>query len=194
MVRAVIFDFFGVLVTEGFKQFREEYFANDKPKDRQAIDLINQVDSGFIDGHEFKTKLAELAGVTSETVGELLGNNKPNKQLLDYIKNELKGHYKVSILSNSSEDYPHQLLGEDADLFDDILLSYKYGLLKPQQEIYELAAERLGVDTTECLFTDDSEGHCKGAERAGMKTIYYQNFSQFKTDLEQLLQSAPADN
>jgi len=195
MIKAIIFDFFGVLVTEGFKQFREDFFADDEQKDNQAIDLINQVDAGLINTADFTARLADLASIEPQKVSQMLGNNKPNQALLKYIHEELKGKYKLSILSNSSENYPSRLLeSEDMGLFDDILLSYRYGIVKPQQEIYELAAERLEVQTTECVFIDDSPGHCQGAQRAGMKTVHYQTFSLFKNELEAILKAAPTDN
>lgn len=188
MIKAVIFDFFGVLVTEGFKQFRETYFDNDETKEKQALDLMKQVDTGLIDENTFTTELASLADITPKKVHQLLGSNKPNRPLLDYINTELSGKYKIGMLSNSGDDYPARLLAkEDLDLFDDILLSYKFGIVKPQREIYKLAAKRLGVDPTECLFTDDSERHCSGAEQIGVRTIVYQSFPEFKRKLQNYL-------
>jgi len=188
MIKAVIFDFFGVLVTEGFKQFRENHFAQDKQKEQQALDLINRVDSGLMKTREFAIQLADLAGISINEVRQELGNNKPNKALINFISEQLKGHYKLGILSNSSENYPAQLLErEDLELFDDILLSYKQRVIKPQPEIYILAAERLGVQPSEVVFTDDSPGHSEGAKKTGMKSILYVSFPEFKKELEKLL-------
>ena len=188
MIKAVIFDFFGVLVTEGFKQFQENYFSDDKDKRQTAVDLINQVDSGDIPMDEFTSALAQLAGITPEDVQQQLGGNKPNKPLLDYIRNNIKDRYKIGILSNSSMDFPRQILSaEDIELFDNIVLSYRYGMVKPEPELYKLAAERLGVGASECIFIDDSPGHIEGAEAVGMKGIYYKDFPQTKKALEQLL-------
>jgi HAD superfamily hydrolase (TIGR01509 family) len=185
VIKAIIFDFFGVIVTEGFKQFRETYFSNDKLKEALALDLMKQVDSGLIDEMTFTDELANLANITPEKVHQLLGNNMPNQLLLSFIRKDLLGKFKIGMLSNSGDNYPDRLLAnEDLDMFDDILLSYKFGIVKPQQEIYELAAERLGIEPAECLFIDDSEGHCTGAEQAGMKSIFYQSFLQFKKDMQ----------
>ena len=79
------------------------------------------------------------------------------------------------------------LTPEDARIFDDIILSYRYRMVKPQVEIFELAAGRLGVKTTECLFVDDSQSHCVGARRAGMTAILYKDFPSFKKDIEAVL-------
>lgn len=185
MVKAIIFDFFGVIVTEGFKQFRETYFDNNKPKEAKALDLMRQVDSGLINEQAFTAELASLTNISPEKVHQLLGDNMPNQQLLSFIRKDLVGKFKIGMLSNSGDNYPDRLLAnKDLDMFDDILLSYKFGIVKPQQEIYELAAERLGLEPAECLFIDDSEGHCTGAEQAGMKTIFYQSFPQFKKDFQ----------
>lgn len=187
MIKAVIFDFFGVLVTEGFKQFLDNYFSDSKDKRQQAIDLVNQVDLGRISMDAFRTELGRLAGVTPEKVSEELGGNKPNKPLLSIIR-RLKDDYKISILSNSSMDFPRKFLdADDIDLFDDIILSYRHGVVKPDPEIYKIAATRLGVEPEECLFIDDSLGHIEGAESVGMKGIYYRDIIQLKKDLETLL-------
>lgn len=188
MIKAIIFDFFGVLVTEGFTQFRETYFAGDQNKYKQSLDLMKQVDSGLISEESFTNQIAELASTSRQKVNELLGDNIPNKYLLDFIRGELKERYKIGMLSNSGDDYPKRLLRrEDLDLFNDVLLSYKFGIVKPQLEIYKLAAERLGLTPTDCLFTDDSDGHCSGARQAGMQTITYKDFEQFKTELQEYL-------
>lgn len=193
MIKAVIFDFFGVLVTEGFKQFREDYFSEDEVKREEAVQLINQVDSGDIPMHSFTSQLAELAGITPEEVQKQLGGNKPNKPLLAYIAENLKGKYKIGILSNSSMDFPRQLLDqEDVELFDDIILSYRLGMVKPQPEIYKTAVSRLKINPGEAVFIDDSEGHVDGAKLVGMKGILYKDFPQMKNDL-QIILSAVAD-
>jgi len=194
MIKAVIFDFFGVLSTEGFRLFCDTYFPDNKDKRRQALELVTQHDAGSVTKDQYANGLAKLAGVSLEVVYEHMSANKPNKLLLDYIRKELKPKYKVSVLSNAGDNYISQVLNPaDLDMFDDIILSYQYGMVKPQVEIFELAAERLGVLTTECLFIDDSQSHCDGARRAGMKTIFYKDLFDFKKQIGKILSSV-ADN
>jgi putative hydrolase of the HAD superfamily len=147
-----------------------------------------QVDSGRLNTADFSRQLAALVGLSEEEVRKQLGNNVPNRPLLDFIGNRLKGKYKLGILSNSSEDYPGQLLDKiDYELFDDIVLSYKFKIVKPDPEIYKLAAHRLGVPPGEVIFIDDSYGHAEGARTAGMKAIFYNNFGQMKAELAKIL-------
>jgi epoxide hydrolase-like predicted phosphatase len=190
MIKAIIFDFFGVLVTEGFKQFRDTYFPDDAVKRRQSIVLFNKHDTALISREQLESSLADLAGIDQKVVTGYLGDNKPNTSLINYIRKELKTRYKIGVLSNSGDDYIRQMLApEDVKLFDDVVLSYKHGILKPQLEIFEMSAKRLEVKTDECIFVDDSSSHCKGARQAGMKAIFYQDFSQMKADLEEVLSS-----
>jgi putative hydrolase of the HAD superfamily len=101
----------------------------------------------------------------------------------------LKPTYKIGLLSNVSTNWiSEQLLTpEEMALFDDVVLSYKVGMTKPDPRIYKLAAEHLKVSETECLMVDDSENNCEGARAVGMQSICYQDFVQFKSELETLL-------
>ena len=54
-------------------------------------------------------------------------------------------------------------------------------------EIYLLAADRLGVETKECIFIDDRQRFCDAAEETGMKGIAYKSLAKLKKDLEPLL-------
>jgi len=124
----------------------------------------------------------------------LLDGREPNRPLLDYIREQLKPKYKVSILSNASQDYAKEYFDRaDYKLFDDILPSFAYDMPKPQAGIYKLAAQRLKVKPEKCVFIDDNQGHCDGAEAAGMRAIYFYNFGTFKKEFEKLL-AAGADD
>ena len=187
MIKAVIFDFFGVLVSEGFKKFCDFHFPNDPEKRRLATELVNRHDSGEITAKQFYADLAKLAGI-EYTESEALNTNLPNRELLDYIRQNLKSKYKLGVLSNSGDGYIYRMLDKpDVGLFDDVVLSYEHQLIKPQPEIFDLAAKRLKVDPAECVFIDDSPKHCEAAQSLGMKAIWYQDFNQMKSELEKIL-------
>jgi len=114
----------------------------------------------------------------------------PNREVLDYIKHELKPKYKIGIVSNVMADYLYLILSkDDLKLFDDVVLSYKAGVAKPESEIYELALRNLGVKPEEAVFIDDQERFVEAAKAVGMKGIYFQDFNQMKRDLEKALQT-----
>ncbi len=114
----------------------------------------------------------------------------PNKLLLTYTRTKLKPHYKIGIISNALADFiPEILSEEDINLFDDIVISHRVGVAKPEPAIYEISLGNLGVRADEAVFIDDIEIFCLAARSLGMQAILYEDFEQTKTDLEQLLTS-----
>ena len=193
MIKAIIFDFFGVLSTEGFKRFCDTYFPDDQVRRKQAIRLVTDHDAGLITKNEYAKGLAKLARVSLDIVAQNMGDNTPNDPLLAYIKRDLKPKYKISVLSNAGDDYISQILDPaDLAIFDDVVLSYRHGMVKPQKEIFEFAVRRLKVLPVEAVFIDDSVNHCAGAVAAGLKAVHYTDFPQMRIELEKLL--APDSN
>jgi HAD superfamily hydrolase (TIGR01509 family) len=61
------------------------------------------------------------------------------------------------------------------------------GLHKPQPEIFELGAERIGVAPADCVFVDDLRENCAGAEAVGMTAVLHRDTDETLTRLEELL-------
>ncbi len=59
------------------------------------------------------------------------------------------------------------------ELFDVIVDSSEVGLRKPDRQIYELTAQRLGVKPQSCLMVDDLIHNVAGAETTGMTGIHF---------------------
>jgi putative hydrolase of the HAD superfamily len=80
--------------------------------------------------------------------------------------------YALGLISNCSEDVAWNWAATElADYVDQAILSCSVGLRKPDRRIYELAAERLRVKTSECLFVDDRPDFIEGAIAAGMDAV-----------------------
>lgn len=194
MIKAIIFDFFGVIVTEGTGSFARTYYPSDQEKIALTQKLQDEVNLGLISYKDYAEGLARLAGVEVEVAQKYLEGHRPNLPLLDYIRHQSKAKYKIGMISNAGDDWVDEILAkEDAALFDDIVLSYKSGYIKPQPEIYELSLKNLGVDPAEAVFIDDIDRYCDAANAVGMKAILYKNFDQMKIELEAIL-AAGADD
>jgi HAD superfamily hydrolase (TIGR01509 family) len=191
MIRAIIFDCFGVLTTEAWLAFKAQHFGHDPKLMKLATEVSHQADRGLISLEEAVQQIAKLANISPKEFERAKGGNVPNQQLFDYLK-ILKSKYKLGLLSNISDDYLHQIFKpEQLSLFDGIELSYKTGVIKPQPGAYENAARRLGFSVEECIMIDDQQRNVTGARDAGMAAILYGNFRQFKTDLEKALAANP---
>lgn len=191
MIKAIVFDCFGVLTTDGWLPFKTKYFARDRQLLQQATDLNKQADSGLIDYDDFTRGVAQLAGVSpAEASQQIMGTHVANQTLFDYIAG-LKAGYKVGILSNAAGDWlPEMFSPWQLGLFDAVALSCETGFIKPQSRAYETIAERLGVSVTECVLIDDQERYCSGAREIGMPAVVYRDIEQLKADLGILLASS----
>src|SRR3990167_9438710 len=194
MIKAIIFDCFGVLSTEGFRVFCDKYFSNSPDKRAAAKDLMDRSCLGNMSFDEFESGLAALGETSVETVREYLNRNKPNEPLFKLIRDELRPKYKIGMLSNSSANWLDELFTpEDINLFDDIILSYEVRVTKPDPRIYRLGAARRRVEPKQSVLVDDVKRYVEGAEAVGMQAIWYRDFEQMKTGLEKIL-SAGADD
>lgn len=116
------------------------------------------------------------------------GYGKHNEQLLAFIRN-LHANYKTAVLSNMGKGgllrfFTTEDLKQD---FEVAVTSGDVGMQKPDRGIFLHVCEQLGVDPADCIFVDDSAGHCEGARAAGLQAIVYENFGQMKAELEKLL-------
>ena len=109
-----------------------------------------------------------------------------SNELIEYI-NSLKAKcIKIGLLSNvNKEAYEEFIVPILSRInFDNIVLSFEVKLAKPSVEIYELTADRLGVDISDCVMVDDNVENCEGARSAGMDAICYKSTTQFKKNLK----------
>lgn len=111
-----------------------------------------------------------------------------NYDLLDYIKG-LRKKYKVAVLSNSNRELLLAQLSEiDIEKrFDHLLFSSDLEVQKPSIEIFRKAVKVMEIDPQECIFIDDSEMNVESAKRSGMIGIVYDNNTQLKEVLEEML-------
>lgn len=187
MIGAILFDLYGVLAINGWQAFKTEHFG-DRPEDwAELFELGRRVDAGLADASELVQQVALKTGTSIEHVRYQLEHTVANQALLSYIASELKPKYKIGILSNAATDVVPQIFtDEQIALFDAITLSYHVGLTKPQPEMYEMAAQALGVDAANCLHVDDQERHVAGAQEAGMQALLYTDLETFKQDMAKL--------
>lgn len=188
MIRAIIFDCFGVLYVDASRYFYEHAVPNSDRLTPELLSLNKAWDYGLIDRNEWLDSIAELTGLDREYVKtNVSGDHKRNQKLLDYAES-LRQQFKLGMCSNIGPDGMDEYFSkhEREKLFDTVVLSGEEGVTKPNPEIFRLVAERLGVRPDECVMIDDIEENCSGADAAGMQTIVYHTNRQLKNDLQKL--------
>ena len=132
MIKAIVFDCFGVLASDGWLPYRKLHFSKNPILLEEAIALNKNVDAGISKYDDFIKQVAEMAGVSEEAARADIENNIPNEELFDYIKSDLKPRYKIGMLSNAAENWLDEMFtNEQVELFDATALSYEIGFIKP---------------------------------------------------------------
>ncbi len=187
VIKAIIFDCYGVLTEDGWTPFKQKYITGN-PELEMAIKLLGRdVDIGKRTDEDMVQETARLAGVEKSVVRKALTVQVPNDQLLTFIKDELRPAYKIGMLSNASHDVVSMLFADMPGLFDSAIMSHQVGMVKPDPRIFELIADKLGVLPSECLFIDDQPRFCAGAEAVGMQAIIFEDSEQCIRDIKQSL-------
>lgn len=142
----------------------EEFYTWFNKKTRRNID-ISRLDNMFEDVFSLNEKMGSLL-------------------------KKLKNNYRIIALSNTNEaNYDFVLKKYDIlTIFDDYVLSYKVGYLKPEKKIYELALEKALCKPEECVFIDDRKKFVNAAKKLGINSIQYdyKNHSYLEKTLEEL--------
>ncbi len=91
------------------------------------------------------------------------------------ILNTLRPKYRLILLSNTDvvrfsyikRTFPELLI------FDGYVLSFDYGLMKPDPRIYRAALELAGSKPGNAVFIDDLRENIEGAEQVGIRSIFF---------------------
>lgn len=181
MIRALIFDCFGVLYRDNVALLHELVPAH---KHQEMNDIIHACDHGFISRQEYTEKIAELAGRSVDEVHQVERQQFSRNEPLFATVRTLKASYKIGLLSNVGDETMNRLFTEkeQAELFDTFVLSSNIGLIKPAQEIFLHAARELDCLPEECLMIDDRPENVEGARLAGLEAMLFTTNQRFEEE------------
>ena len=176
MIKAIIFDCFGVLAEDGWLPLKRKYVGDNQTLADEIADLGKQNEYGYIDNTTLLEHMAKLMRIDQTVLEEALHKRVPNTALFAFIQNKLKPHYKIGLLTNANYNVLTDLFTkEQAALIDVSVMSFESKLIKPDPAMFALMVKRLGVSPEECLLIDDVERYCTAAETFGMQTIWWQS-------------------
>jgi putative hydrolase of the HAD superfamily len=195
--RGLLVDWGGVLTTDLFASFTSfcetERLAPDEVTRRFRHDpacreLLIGLETGTIPEEEFEPQFAELLGVKApQLIDRLFAGSGPDQRMLDAVLRARSAGVRTGLVSNSwgTRRYPREQLTQ---LFDGVVISGEVGIRKPAPEIYELGAERIGLDVGACVFVDDLPFNLKPAAELGMATVHHTDTDRTIAELERLLE------
>jgi len=71
------------------------------------------------------------------------------------------------------------------------VVSAEEKLMKPDERIYRIALERIGIEAGEAVFVDDFPENVRAAKAIGMRTVWFRGREQTIRALRALLEPAP---
>ena len=196
-IRALLFDYGGVLAEEGF---REGLFFIARQQDLD-VDAFYQVaqqgvyDSGFVTGEgdeaDFWRYMRErfpLQGDDSSLSSEIMQRFVLRPPLVALVQKLRENDFVVGILSDQTI-WLDQLDQQDHFYreFDRLYISYRLGKGKRDASLFDDVATDLGLAPQQIVFVDDNRGNVERARSRGMVGVEYVSGEQCLAQLEALL-------
>jgi epoxide hydrolase-like predicted phosphatase len=195
MIRAVIFDLGNVIVPFDTKRGYEALAAvNGLPPEEikrriAATGVVQPFEMGKIEPEEFVRKICDALAlkVSHERFCELWSSIfLPQPLLPERLITQLKRKYKLLVLSNTNAIHFAMIRSRYPimRLFDEYVLSYEVGAMKPTPEIYRVAIQRSACAPEEIFFTDDLEVNVEAARQHGLVAVRFESAEQLEAELE----------
>lgn len=201
-LKALIVDYGGVL-TSRLGNTLDEWCRTDG-LDRALVDgvvagmyrdsdsLVHRLETGRIEVDDFAAQFIDrlvAAGCPrvepAGLMGRMFSGFAEDVSMTGAVLTARAGGFKTGLLSNSwGNEYPRE--SWDA-MFDDTVISGEVGLRKPDAEIYLLAARRLGLEPSQCVFVDDLGHNIRGAVAVGMVGVHHTDTATTLAELQALL-------
>jgi len=193
MVKYIIFDWGGVctrghLIKDFARNLAAATGANAKKAKETFDSLEDPYEIGQIEPQRFwegfKDKL-ELSIPATQIQDIFLNSYVVVPEMLDFIL-ELKNEYKTALLTNNYEDmlaYLHKTYKLEK-YFDEIICSSAIHLRKPNKDVYEYVARKMGIDPSEAVFVDDKERNTVAAQALGFETITFKDMEDLRRGIK----------
>ncbi len=200
-IRAVMFDFGGVISSspfEAFARFEAEHGLPDGFV--RAVNATNPDDNAWA---RLERSEIDIDAFSAQWTAEAraLGHEVDGRLVLERLAGEIRPRmvaaietcgtsYKTACLTNNFGLAERAVSAEVAavyTLFDVVLESRVLGVRKPDPRFYQLACASVGVEPEESVFLDDLGVNLKPARALGMRTIKVTDPDQALAELEEVL-------
>ena len=196
-IRAVLFDFGGVLAEEGFRNGLAALAVE------QGLDATNMTEAGmqavydsdFVLGKgtvaDFWALLRQrtgLAGTDNDLTRRILDGFIVRPWMIELVQQLHDRGYVTGILSDQT-DWLDTLDKRDRfyRIFDKTYISFYLGKGKRDPSLFADVAADLGLPPSAILFIDDDAGNVSRAREAGLQALQFIDRQRFTDELEQIL-------
>ena len=194
MIRAILFDYMGVLVHD-FHLLYAELAKTSGMKETEIKPVFSkhwqQLKTGAMTDPEFWDRMKDELGLTEDDVIRLsafiLKVLTARRDATEAIK-KLSLQYSLYLLSNSCYGWSEVSFDNNGfrPFFKETFWSHRLGLAKPDKKIYLYALEHMPFTPDEILFVDDTLESVTIAKKFGMSTVHFKNWKDFFKKLDLL--------
>jgi putative hydrolase of the HAD superfamily len=145
--------------------------------------LIDRIEAHRMLNEHFEKEVA-LADLCDATANIFV----PNHTLFPIIESLKAQGYRLVLLSNTCDvhfEFLQELL-PILRIFDDFVLSYQVGAVKPEARIFEAALEKINCAPNECFYTDDIPQYIETARTFGILAEVFTTTGNFMRELHRL--------
>lgn len=171
-MKAIILDMYGVIVKQtgdDFVPYVQQTFPNLSTE--EIYPPWFKADIGEMTSLEV-WKAIGFQGDLEKIEKEYLDTIELSDGFIDFVE-KIREKYKLAIISNDSSRWS-KYLREKFDInkyFDVISISGDLKIKKPDERIFLLTIEKLGMKAEDCIYIDDRRGNLTAAKKLGMKPI-----------------------
>jgi epoxide hydrolase-like predicted phosphatase len=181
----LLLDWGGVMTTNLFASFgafcETEGVAPDMLReafrhDEETRDALIAFEEGRMNDDLFASHLAKALGLPHDRaegiIDRMMAGATVEPAMVAMVRHARAAGIRVAMVSNSWGElrYPADVV---AELFEATVISGKEGFRKPDARMYELGAERLGLEPPQCVMVDDLPFNLKPAAELGMATVLH---------------------
>lgn len=193
-IRAVVFDFGGVLYTYNYdtlvQEFSKDLDISAAKANKAWMKRIEEHERGEISEKEFWKAFKDTAGlkVDDQVLHDIfIRQFRPMPETLALIPRLRAAGYTVGMLSNNCEwERDLQKKFNHRQGFDFIMMSYELGSRKPELNIFKQLIDRTGLAPEQIVFIDDTAEYAEAVHKAGVRFIPYRTIGLLVEELHLL--------
>jgi len=209
MIKAVFWDFGGVITSSPFEAFNKYEKDHNLPSEfLRKVNSTNPDDNAWAKLERSEVSLDEF-DVLFEKESKTLGYAIKGKEVIALLQGQvrpemvkalktIKGNLIQACLTNNIQSLKEEAFDkrnvsvagkhdEIMGLFDFVIESSKVNLRKPDPAFYKMACEKAKIEPSEAVFLDDLGINLKPARILGMETIKVINSTDALSELQKLV-------
>lgn len=194
MLRTILFDLGNVLLKFSHarmcRQIAELGGISPELLRRELLEspLQLEFERGRMSEAEFQSRLERFCGCVMPIEDLRIAAAdifEPNPGMREIVEQLRERGLRLVLLSNTCVTHidfirqKYSLL----DLFDDVVLSYEVGALKPEDAIFEAAKSRIQCSPAECFYTDDIAPYVDAGRKQGLQAELFATPHQLRDQL-----------